>query len=99
MGSRKGPSLAEESARAVSSAEEQPAYNRQVTGSSPVPPTQGQRAVSPLTCDNAGREGFFMSQASPAVVKIPTNSAQPARGTALRRAAGQVRSTGAGRPA
>jgi hypothetical protein len=43
-----------ESARAVSSAEEQPAYNRQVTGSSPVPPTErlareaGQSAFSPV---------------------------------------------------
>src|ERR1700691_4010597 len=38
------------SARAVSSAEEQPAYNRQVTGSSPVPPTEEISVVSPLTC-------------------------------------------------
>src|SRR5579862_9706731 len=41
---------------AVSSAEEQPAYNRQVTGSSPVPPTEEQAAASPLTCSDAGRE-------------------------------------------
>ena len=40
-----------------------------------------------------------MTQASPAVVKIPTDSPQPARGAALRRAPGQVRSRGAGRPA
>ena len=42
-------------------ARERAAYNRQVTGSSPVPPTQGQLAVSPLTCINAGREGFSMT--------------------------------------
>jgi hypothetical protein len=39
-----------------------------------------------------------MTQASPAVVKIPTDSPQPARGTALRRPLGQVHSRG-GRPA
>ena len=40
-----------------------------------------------------------MTQASPAVVKIPTDSPQPARGVVLRRAPGQVRSRGPGRPA
>jgi hypothetical protein len=40
-----------------------------------------------------------MSQASPAVFKIPTKSPQSARGAASRRASGQVRSRGAGRPA
>ena len=40
-----------------------------------------------------------MTQATLAVVKIPTDSPQRARGAALRRAPGQVRSRGAGRPA
>jgi hypothetical protein len=33
-----------------------PPYNRQITGSSPVPPTGEVAVVSPLTCINAGRE-------------------------------------------
>jgi hypothetical protein len=38
---------------AFTPAGDRPSYNRQVTGSSPVPPTEEVPAVSPLTCDNA----------------------------------------------
>jgi len=40
-----------------------------------------------------------MTQASPAVVKIPTDCPQPTRGVALRRDPGRARSRGTGRPA
>jgi hypothetical protein len=39
----------------IASARDTTPYNRQVTGSSPVPPTEEVAVVTPLTCSNAGR--------------------------------------------
>ena len=84
MGSRNGFLFSRKSARAVSSAEEQPAYNRQVTGSSPVPPTRTRRE-SGLPA-YAGKEGkrHDAGRHDAGTVCPPARSARTARSPARR---------------
>jgi hypothetical protein len=79
--SQPGPRRASRSRVAQSA--ERPAVNRQVIGSSPIAGASRTGPVSPLTCENAGRESGG-TPVAPADFKIPTKSPQPARGRASR---------------
>jgi hypothetical protein len=74
-------------------------------GSNPIAGAIPAVIVSPLTCDNAGREGTVMAHAAPSRSKIPTKSPQSARGRAAsqakhgRTAAGGMLASGTGRAA
>src|SRR5271170_1128126 len=84
---------------------ERPAVNRQVASSSLAAGAIPVVIVSPLTCDNAGREGIAMAQQAPSRSKIPTKSPQPVRSRASsqakssRTAPGRMLASGAGRAA
>jgi limonene-1,2-epoxide hydrolase catalytic subunit len=70
--------------RAVSSAEEQPAYNRQVTGSSPVPPTRNHALAQPSCLRKRRNRGKRHDAGTSRQLQDPHKIPQPRRGRAER---------------